>query len=1283
MRTCILHVLTLASLLTLCSGDAMDCPIEIYPERVVVRYGDPVAANCTVTQTTSGMGWEATVGPTGMQNDTSLLWRVSNLTDWNEEPRCFGIFLTEPIRCEKNLSISLYKYPDSVSISSVGHTGPMEEGRQYRLQCDVQSIAPVQYLSVNWYRGGALIHTLNFSEDTTRTPVNVSPTLLITPSRTDDGVQYTCEAELRLGPGGPQANQSEPLNITVLYCPIVIDPPTVVVRYGDPVEVNCTVTRTTRGMGWEASVGSIDMKTDVQSLLWSASSLTDWTAEPKCFANFKTEPKQCKKELNVTLYKYPDRVSISSVGHTGPMEEGRQYRLQCDVQSIAPVQYLSVNWYRGGALIHTENISEDTTRTPVNVSRTLLITPNRTDDRVQYTCEAELRLGPGGPQPNPVMKSEPLNATVLYGPELSGCRDRVEVMEHQTLGDSVVCTVQGSPAPETSWLKDGREVDASAPLSRTDGGLYTYRAFNTYGSTTHNVSVEVLYGPELSGCRDHVEVMEHQTLGDSVVCTVQGSPAPETSWLKDGREVDASAPLSRTDGGLYTYRAFNTYGSTTHNVSVEVLYCPIVIDPPTVVVRYGDPVEVNCTVTRTTRGMGWEATVGSIDMKTDVQSLLWSASSLTDWTAEPKCFAKIQTESKQCKKELNVTLYKYPDRVSISSVGHTGPMEEGRQYRLQCDVQSIAPVQYLSVNWYRGGALIHTETFTEDTTRTPVNVSRTLLITPNRTDDRVQYTCEAELRLGPGGPQPNPVMKSEPLNATVLYGPELSGCRDHVEVTEHQTLGDSVVCTVQGSPAPETSWLKDGREVDASAPLRRTDGGLYTYRAFNTYGSTTHNVSVEVLYCPIVIDPPTVVVRYGDPVEVNCTVTRTTRGMGWEATVGSIDMKTDVQSLLWSASSLTDWTAEPKCYANFKTAPKQCKKELNVTLYKYPDRVSISSVGHTGPMEEGRQYRLQCDVQSIAPVQYLSVNWYRGGALIHTETFTEDTTRTPVNVSRTLLITPNRTDDRVQYTCEAELRLGPGGPQPNPVMKSEPLNATVLYGPELSRCQDRVEVMENQTLGDSVVCTVQGSPAPETSWIKDGREVDASAPLSRTDGGLYTYRAFNTYGSTTHNVSVEVLYKPVFKSKSEDSLSIYQGELLVLNCSAHGNPPPKYHWKYSEALNKEERDIGDGSTYNVSEASPGQSGFYTCTVSNKQGETSQKFSVTVKEKDGGSAIIIGIIVGIIFLILLVILICAFIKDYRHKRGNYIIVGQQGSQANGSLLHNGHSDGIALETLPTV
>ena len=107
-----------------------------------------------------------------------------------------------------------------------------------------------------------------------------------------------------------------------------------------------------------------------------------------------------------------------------------------------------------------------------------------------------------------------------------------------------------------------------------------------------------------------------------------------------------------------------------------------------------------------------------------------------------------------------------PERVSISIVGHTGPMIEGEQYELQCDIQNAASVELLTVNWYKGDTLVENNTFI-DTIKTPVNLSDTLQIFPSRDDDGAQYRCEAELDLGPEGPQPPPTVISDPLTITV------------------------------------------------------------------------------------------------------------------------------------------------------------------------------------------------------------------------------------------------------------------------------------------------------------------------------------------------------------------------------------------------------------------------------------------------------------------------------------------------------------------------------------
>ncbi|KAL0197083.1 hypothetical protein M9458_005623 [Cirrhinus mrigala] len=191
--------------------------------------------------------------------------------------------------------------------------------------------------------------------------------------------------------------------------------------------------------------------------------------------------------------------------------------------------------------------------------------------------------------------------------------------------------------------------------------------------------------------------------------------------------------------------------------------------------------------------------------------------------------------------------------------------------------------------------------------------------------------------------------------------------------------------------------------------------------------------------CPVQFSQKSVVVEYGGSVAVNCTATVTHEGMGWEASEGGVD-KTRDSVVTWSVSDLTEWDIMPVCYINYNiTHDTPCQEELPVTIY---NSVSISIVNHSGPMIEGEQYELQCNVQDVTPVQNLTVKWYKGQTLLSQTNFT-NTSITPVNKTATILITADRADDGAQYRCEAELDLGAEGPQPPPVKTSEPLSITV------------------------------------------------------------------------------------------------------------------------------------------------------------------------------------------------------------------------------------------------
>lgn len=84
-------------------------PLELNPPRVVVRYGDSVSVNCSTSFTDhEGMGWEATFGGTGFEQEVNVVtWTVDNLIDWTIEPTCY-ITLIDGEQPSEVLPVILY-----------------------------------------------------------------------------------------------------------------------------------------------------------------------------------------------------------------------------------------------------------------------------------------------------------------------------------------------------------------------------------------------------------------------------------------------------------------------------------------------------------------------------------------------------------------------------------------------------------------------------------------------------------------------------------------------------------------------------------------------------------------------------------------------------------------------------------------------------------------------------------------------------------------------------------------------------------------------------------------------------------------------------------------------------------------------------------------------------------------------------------------------------------------------------------------------------------------------
>ncbi|CAL8330815.1 unnamed protein product [Lota lota] len=288
------------------------------------------------------------------------------------------------------------------------------------------------------------------------------------------------------------------------------------------------------------------------------------------------------------------------------------------------------------------------------------------------------------------------------------------------------------------------------------------------------------------------------------------------------------------------------------------------------------------------------------------------------------------------------------------------------------------------------------------------------------------------------------------------------------------------------------------------------------------------------------ITPSPIVVEYGFPFSTNCSLCGNGtcyEELKWEAPLGTSATfsnlvnginKTIVQ---WNVENATEWGMIAMCYGTVE--PRSCCTPLPFILYKPPDKVSISFVNHIGPLLEGHHYTLQCRVQDVAPVQNLTVTFYRGDAMLGSEQFSRNTVVKPVTETFTVSINSSREDDGVQYWCEAVLNLGPQGPTPPSMSWSELLTTTVYFKPKmaLGSQPDPIYITKGETL--QLNCTVHSNPSPAYSWIgPDNFSISNNGVLTIQSAGFKHHGQFvcvasNNQGNTTMKFNVDVSVNPL------------------------------------------------------------------------------------------------------------------------------------------------------------
>ncbi|XP_071327955.1 vascular cell adhesion protein 1 [Trachinotus anak] len=646
--------------------------------------------------------------------------------------------------------------------------------------------------------------------------------------------------------------------------------------------------------------------------------------------------------------------------------------------------------------------------------------------------------------------------------------------------------------------------------------------------------------------------------------------------------------------------------------------CPddlLTLDPPQVTEKYGEVITVNCTSQDDDHErIYW--TNGTTDFEVeDVESYVTLEMPLLEWNVKPQCKI-MQNASVTCTKELEITIYKNPEWVDVYPIDY-GKVVEGMEYRLQCDIPEVAPVQKLFVRWYNGNKMIKEDNF-NNTAKTPVSESSILSVRISREDDGAQFRCEAQLDFGPHGPKLQTF--SGTRTVSVHYAPVFTKEATevyNVEENDNVTLD----CEAEGNPPPHFHWTLNGENItEYTSSVFTTQvntDAIYTCTAANDIGRKTKQIHVNVIktmtnhmpmttvtmhtpeaappnVCSLTLTPAALVVRFGDPASANCSTSDTeATGMGWEAPFGGTGFESP-PTVTWTVEELKYWEIKPTCYITPRN-DSQCEVSLAITLYKTPDNVSVSAIT-PGPMQEGKEHVLICHVMNVAPVQNLTVKWYRGNESVKTQMF-DNTSVTPVNVSSTLRVTPKRDYNGIHFSCNAELHLGPEGPKPVPTVTSEPYAAVVHYKPLMKDCPTHYTSVEHSFRMDMFPCEADGNPPPTVRWYYQGKQISEYQTLTRDHSGKYTMEVLNELGRTNTSVDITIEYEPSFACN--DHYEVKENDKFYISCEPEGIPTPTVTW-YKK-----------GKEVSLQPWTKHDSGYYLLIANNKHGTANHTLHLNV------------------------------------------------------------------------
>ncbi|XP_064813457.1 basement membrane-specific heparan sulfate proteoglycan core protein isoform X2 [Oncorhynchus masou masou] len=783
---------------------------------------------------------------------------------------------------------------------------------------------------------------------------------------------------------------------------------------------------------------------------------------------------------------------------------------------------------------------------------------------------------------------------------------------------SFICTAKSqSPAYTLVWTRRGngklpnRAMDFNGILTiqnvqPEDAGIYVCTGSNMFAM---DEGTAVLYVPEASQTQmfyTTYEMLEGHgkpregaqpvaTVTPSVLtiqqgshaefhCTVTGNPTPAIEWIGPGNRMSPNAvvrggvltipAVERENGGEYVCKALNTHGEHSSRAVLHVSGSQTVGRDP-LVGHSRDPA---------------------------------SGASLPHVQVSPQRVDIYEGE----------TLRLYCRAGGRPSPGLTWKKQEG-----QLPPQAIPSHGFQQFKSNSLDVLLRRiEELQASMERTDIG---TLLIPNIKSSDSGTYLCVGTNSIGSSEARievtVNRAIGGDTISSAITIQPSIA------DVQEGQSL--DLNCFVPGNPPPAVTWRRESGRLSTNHQVLGTklrilsaspdDSGKYICLVEGGPGTPVRQASVSVsvtatssrLQTPIIsIEPQSAALRQGESASFKCRVYGGAEPIRLEWKLSNNQPLPDNVKVGHYGTVLTIADARPSNQGTYNCVATNLfgitQSIVSLIIRESP----VATVTPQGPVrvKMGEPINLECQASGEPRP---SVTWHRLDRARNTML----SSPVPMESNAVMQVLVARPEDSGTYVCTARNDEGTTETRVEVIVEGA---AQVPVTPRASVPDPLMVVVEGQST--TLRCDAHGFPAPKITWSKlraplpwRHKVVDNTLILpnvGRADSGEYICNATNSMGTTEVTIMLDV-ETPPYATSLPDDVAVRVGEVIRLQCLAHGTPPLLFQWTKLNGSLSTRADV-QGGDLQINLATPEDAGTYKCVATNKVGTSEAHATVTVR-----------------------------------------------------------------------